>query len=348
MNFNFKTKNMLLFKDLEKYNKLSEWKYAKLNVPEGKKDDLISRVSFGNLPESFYLSSLYNHSISNKIPNERISCIQDLKKKGFSEIGRNHIYKYIEFHLERFVKEFRLFLEEEVEYHNIEEMDMSQKLFEIIREGIMLNREEFLAQLESQLCSMKDVMDGEINLKSVEKIVNDLYHKYASDELSSVENCESFTSETKIKYKENVKYTLRKIIFMLTDFIIDSYINFLETETPRDNYEFIMAYEHIKPNNLNILIVEINTDTKGNVCLKLCNNIDFDKFINTDDRCIVLLYFPEEQSYERLIYDSVTEPDKYLEEEIDYGSNGRNKSYPYRYYTFPYQHPMIQDLLQTS
>ena len=182
---------------------------------------------------------------------------------------------------------------------------------------------------------------------SPEKIVNDLYYKYSSEELLNIENSDRYSQETKCKYKENIKMTLKNILYMLTDFLIEAYVESIRTKTFSTHTEYIMVYEHIKSINYNIIITEITIDSDENILYKISKNTDFDKFINTDDRCVVLLYFPEEQSYERLIYDSVEKPSDSLQENLDFGINHANKQYPYRYYTFPYQHEVIQRLVQS-
>ncbi len=338
---------MILYKDLKKYKKLDEWKYSKFTIPMEKTGDLVSRISFGNLPDSFFFACFYNHMISNKPPLERISIMEQIKEDGLDNIDLNHIFKYIDFHMERLIKEFEMFLETEVEY-DIDELDVHRNLFDILRKRLLLNKENFLSTFRKQLESMKDVMDGEINFKSVEKIFHELYTHYASDELNSVEQSDVYTQETKYKFKENIKYTLRKIVEMLSDFLLDAYVDSVRTETPKNNTEFTMVFEHVKPHDYNILITEIYLDSKENISLRISKDLDFDKFINTDRRCIILLYFPEEQSYERLIYDSVEKPEQYLEKDLDYAENNANKQYPYRYYTFPYNHNIIQTLLESS
>ena len=142
-------KDFLFYQNQEAYTKNEKvWSFENFNVPQHKKDDLISRFSVGKDENSFFLSSLYDHTMSQYPPKKRIEKIMEKQNDAFDELSHETVFLHFDYMFERFLLQTDDYLSNELEFENLDDFDINQNLFEIIQEKLIENKNFIMKELK--------------------------------------------------------------------------------------------------------------------------------------------------------------------------------------------------------
>ena len=342
------TTNVLFFQKLDKYKKINQpWIFEPFNVPNKKTDAQIVRFSSGEGISSFFFSIFYDHELLKKIPEKRLSFVNKKKESFMKKVESNDLMKYFDYISTRFVNEFDTFLDESLDFDFEQEEDINQSVFEIVRENFIRHREKILIDFQEFILYFKDTQNSELNVRVLEKKFIEFYHDVAQEELNSISLSSDYSEKTKSQFREDIKSTMKKIIELMSEFVLETYMTDLQKENSltEPNDLFMMYKYFFKNSNDNLLITTMKLSEKGTPDLVLVDTIDFDKHVNTDHFFIVLLYFEDSKSYERLVIESDDSPTDEMKEGTDYIVQKQPKKYTYKYYKFLFQDSLIQKLL---
>jgi len=328
-------KDFLFYQNQEAYTKNEKvWSFENFNVPQHKKDDLISRFSVGKDENSFFLSTLYDHTMSQYPPKKRIEKIMEKQNDALDELSHETVFLYFDYMFERFLHQTDDYLSNEFEFENLDDFDINQNLFEIIQEKLIENKNFIMKELKKafQNGNKNFLPDYEANFRSIEKVLFGIYEEIAKDEIETIMSCDRYPQSTKTKYLENVRLTLKNILILIGNLVMDTFMEETKIDRPEERF---MLFKMMFPNK-NLLITEIKSTKENKIEYNVLEQIDFEKHINTENDFIVLLYFPETNTYERILYESF---------HANQHSFQQSKKYPYKNYSFPYDHPLIENLL---
>lgn len=331
---------MLYFTSLTKYDKLeSPWTFSDINIPNGKKDDLLFRLS---VPEenSFYHAVFYDKNSFAHPANDRVQLVEDKKTRFINHVNQNVFYQYFEYLVPKIIQEFDQLLDENVEFENL---DFNEHLFNIVRENLIQNKDEFMKLFYENIKNVNDLFHAEKNSKNIQKIFTDSYLELTKEEIENISNSNDFSLLTKTKYMKELDETLQNILSLMVEFAVETYKEEIYTQDERNTspHELYMTYEQLVNEDLNLLITKIE-EKDNKLSFQLLDDIPFDKYINMDNNFIVLLYYPKLNLYERIIYDSFQLTNQ-AQQGKDYIEQA--KKYPYKFYTFSADHPLIINLL---
>ena len=258
--------------------------------------------------------------------------ILEKKKQLIDNLEYDVVFDYFDFMIDRFMIELDYFLSTDELFENLKEFDINSKLFEIVKDKLNKNKDRVLIEFKDLLQSEDE---SNIPLKNLDKKFMQIYEKIAEDEIEAVLNSQ-YTEQTKNKYKENLKITLKNILVLLANMVVEDFIEEIEDpnfESEPENVFFL--FKMLFPDQ-NLLITSFKKNENKDPELILLDNIFFEKYINTENDFIVLVYFEETNTYERIIYESFDKSEKAVKQ---------SKKYPFKYYNFPFDHFLINKLL---
>ena len=326
---------MLLYKNLDKYQKNhSDWSFLEVNIPNRKKDDLISRLSTTPRQKSFFASALFDQNLLKHPPQDRLLSVIHKKNKLMDKLNYNVVFDYLEFMFERFIIEFDYFLNDKTEIENLNEFDIDHKLLSILQTKLIPHKSLILKEFEN---NFEAINRSETKIKFMSDLFYKIYSDIAKNELQSVLASDDFSQEIKDKYIQNIQKTFDNIFILLGHMVFE---DFLE-ETKEDDFEtnptnLFMLFKMIFPEE-NLLICQFKKGNSQDIDLTLIPDIEFDQYIDIEKPFTLLVFFPETNTYERIVFESF---------EKNKESVKQSKKYPYKSYSFPFEHPVIKNLLQ--
>lgn len=327
---------MLMYKNFDKYQKNTfDWSFSEINIPNNKKDDLISRLSTTVKEDSFFASALFEQNLLKHPPQDRILSVSHKKKKLMDKLNYHIVFDHLHFMFERFIIELDYFLNEQTEIENLNDFDIDHKLLSILQNKLIPHKCLIIKEFED---NFEAILRSESKIKFMSNLFHKIYSDVAKDELQTVLTSDEFSQEIKDKYIENIRKTFDNIFILLGHMVFEDFLQ----ETKEDDFQtnptnLFMLFKMIFPNE-NLLICQFQKSTNTqDIDLTLIPDIEFDKYIDIEKPFTVLVFFPENNTYERIVFESF---------EKNKESVKQCKKYPYKNYTFPFEHPVIKNLLE--
>lgn len=318
------SKLILYSTNSKEYKKLEiPWEQKSYNVVLGNKckDDKIIRVNMNKekVKNTFFTSILYGIKLNSMLDERKRKYVEEKMK----EVNEENI-KYVdpESITSSFVELFKEYMDE----NDDEDKNILKLIYNLIQD------EEIKAYFEG---TFDDEKTNNEKKEEVKDIIIEIFKEIKEKHLSKIEKVKSYTKETIIIYNDLIdrnfvnylEYCFEKMETKrkaLDDYNIVDYLNL---------YNILMKKDKSLPN---LVIIDSAT-------LKLEKSQTFDR-IDPNRKCTVLFYFKESNEYERLIYETFLLPPSLFVKNEDYILKKRRNETYYRVYTFPYDHPLIQDL----
>lgn len=326
---------MLLYKNFDKYQKNHfDWSFSEVNIPNNKKDDLISRLSTTVKENSFFASALFDQNLLKHPPQDRLLSVMHKKNKLMDKLNYKVVFDYLPFMFERFMIELDYFLNEETEIENLNEFGIDQKLLSILQTKLIPHKSVILKEFEN---NFEAIVRSETKIKFMTNLFHEIYSDVAKDELQTVLESDEFSQEIKDKYIENIQKTFDNIFILLGHMVFEDFLEETkEIEFQTNPTNLFMLFKMIFPDE-NLLICQFRKSSSQDIDLTLIPDIEFDQYIDIEKPFTVLVFFPETNTYERILFESF---------EKNKESVKQSKKYPYKNYSFPFEHPVIKNLLQ--
>lgn len=325
---------MLLYKNIDKYKKNHiSWSFSEINIPKTKKDDLLTRLSTGD-KHSFFSSAMTSETLLSRLPQDRILSVMDKKNRLMEEMDFHVVFQYLSFMFQRFMIEFEYYLSGEMEVENLQDFCIEKKLFDIIQEKLIQEKDCILTFFQK---NSDEILNSESKLEFMGELLYEIYKKVAEKEIKAVMESE-YSEKIKEHYIENIKKTLNNIMILIGNMVFEDFLEEVQDKSfDKSPENLFFLYKMLFPSE-NLLIVKIKQKKdQDEPKFVLLEDIPFEKYIDTKKSFKVVLFFPETNTYERIIIESFQKGSDSIEQ---------SKKYPYKYYNFPSDHPFIKMLLK--
>lgn len=307
-----------------------------VNVVFKQKEDRIERISFYDNVNSALHAIFYNEKYNSLLKKEKFEFIES-KIEFYSKNLTEDSFKSS---ICVFSQELSKCLQKVVET-NREENPEKQLIHSIILNSLKdIDINQFFIDMNQQLKFQNyQEMEESFLRFYLDKIKNHLN----TIETTNLDDSSSSSHESFEKYKNVLTcYWKEELLPKATRTKLQKFKDSLVKGEYNLSPEQLYFFYNACINEYNLLIIDITTKQLLN-SIKLKNDT-----IDTSKKCLVLLYFPHENAYERVFFDSYTSNNGTFENETEFilkKKSKKNKNL-YRYFVFEYDHFFIKYLLQ--
>ena len=336
---------------------LNNWKKDRIyfsSYPQGE----VYRTGIPDEKNSFYHSIQYGPEfIDNKTESDRKALIHRKKNHLSEDINLNtflklndgkvfleklkEVMKDVHFHFSKSIEDEDTKLELKIFNINLTLLDI---LLELVPKATV---DEKIIDNFVHICQNKnlEVFNEEQKYKEIQKIYTVAYESVIREHFQILLN-ENQIEEKHLDKVELFLSLLIKCTYKLFDYICEKTLNEFKEDIKNEWINIYISFYlyQLCDKAYNLLIIDATTK-------KLFNEIDQKKFIDTDKKCAVVLYFPDYR-FEPITVETkdLKQPtfiDYTLNEDVEYNIYKRKdkKFHTIKYFFFNLDHPFIESIL---